>query len=135
MGYVSIKVESYYLERFINICISKKILLWNIKRKKSSILYANISIKDYKKLKSIARKTKSIIKIEEKKGIPFIIHKYRRRKIFVSLLILVIIALIVTSNFIWNIEVSGNTKISEDAYLKIQKNNIEEKILELEKRK
>ena len=50
-GYVNIKVESYFIERFINICISKKILLWNIKRSKSSILYANISIRDYKKLR------------------------------------------------------------------------------------
>ena len=33
IGYVNIKVESYFLERFINICISKKIFLWNIKRK------------------------------------------------------------------------------------------------------
>ena len=75
MGYVNIKVESYFIERFINICISKKIFLWNIKRKKSTILYANISIKDYKRLKEIVRKTKSKVKIENKKGLPFIIHK------------------------------------------------------------
>ena len=104
IGYVNIKVESYFLERFINICISKKILLWNIKRQKSSILYANISIRDYKKLKQIAKKTKSKIKIENKKGLPFILHKYRKRKIFLGFLALIILGLIITSNFIWNIE-------------------------------
>ena len=114
IGYVNIKVESYFLERFINICISKNILLWNIKRKKSSILYANISIKDYKKLKQIAKKTKSKIKIENKKGLPFILHKYRKRKIFLGLLIIIILGLIATSNFIWNIEIRGNTEISKD---------------------
>ena len=113
LGYVSINVESYYIERFINICISKKILLWNIKREKSSLLYANISIYNYKKLKSIAKKTKSKVKIQGKKGLPFIIHKYRKRKIFVSLLLVVIAVLIITSNFIWNIEIRGNIKISE----------------------
>ena len=111
-GYVCIKVESYYLERFINICISKKIFLWNIKRKKSSILYTCIGISDFKKLKSIAKKTKSIIKIESKKGLPFIFHKYRKRKIFLFFLIIVIIFLIITSNYIWNIEIKGNEKIS-----------------------
>ena len=75
IGYVNIKVEGYFLERFINICISKKILLWNIKRKKASLLYANISVSDYKKLKEIARKTKTRVKIESKKGIPFILHR------------------------------------------------------------
>ena len=113
IGYVNIKVESYFLERFINICISKKIFLWNIKRKKSSLLYANISISDYKKLKQIAKKTKARVKIQAKKGLPFILHRYRKRKIFLGLLILVIIALVVTSNFIWNIDITGNVKISE----------------------
>ena len=94
IGYVNIKVESYFLERFINICISKKIFLWNVKRKKSTILYANISIKDYKRLKEITKKTKSRVKIESKKGLPFLLHKYRKRKIFLGFFILVLIGLI-----------------------------------------
>ncbi|MBQ3145493.1 MAG: sporulation protein YqfD [Clostridia bacterium] len=122
IGYVNIKVESYYLERFINICISKKIFLWNIKRNKSSLLYASISIRDYKKLKQIAKKTKSRIKIQSKKGIPFVLHKYRKRKIFLGLLILVIIGLIITSNFIWNIEIEGNTNISKEEIIEELKN-------------
>ena len=114
IGYVNIKVESYFLERFINICISKNILLWNIKRKKSTVLYANLSIRDYKKLRAISKKTKSKIKIESKKGLPFILHKYRKRKIFLGLLILIVLGLIITSNFIWNIEVKGNVEISSE---------------------
>ena len=82
IGYVNIKVESYFLERFINICISKKIFLWNIKRKKSTILYANISIKDYKRLKEITRKTKSRVKIESKKGLPFYYINIEKEKYF-----------------------------------------------------
>lgn len=113
-GYVNIKVESYFLERFINICISKKIFLWNMKRKKSTILYANISIKDYRRLKEIVKKTKSKVKIENKKGLPFIFHKYRKRKIFIAFFILIIVSLIATSNFIWNIEVKGNISISKE---------------------
>lgn len=113
-GYVNIKVESFFLERFINICVSKKIFLWNIKRRKSTILYANISIKDYKRLKEIAKKTKSKVKIKNKKGLPFIFHKYRKRKIFIAFFILIITGLIATSNFIWNIEVKGNNQISKE---------------------
>ena len=112
-GFVNIKVESYFIERFINICISKKILLWKMKRNKSTILYANISVRDYKRIRQIAKKTKSIINIESKKGLPFVLHKYRRRKIFLILLIMVFAGLTVTSNFIWNIEVKGNVNINE----------------------
>lgn len=113
-GYVNIKVEGYFIERFINICVSKNILLWNMKREKGTILYANISIKDYKRLKQISRKTKSRISIINKKGVPFILHKYRKRKIFIIFLILIFMGLIITSNFVWNIEVTGNSNISEE---------------------
>ena len=57
-GYVKIKVEGFFIERFINMCISKKILLMNIEREKSTIMYANVGVDDYKKLKQIAKKTK-----------------------------------------------------------------------------
>ena len=76
LGYVNISVEGYFIERFINICISKNILLWNLKRKKSSFLYTNIGIKDFKKIKQIAKTTKCRVKIESKKGLPFLLHKY-----------------------------------------------------------
>ena len=123
IGYVNIKVESYFLERFINICISKNILLWNIKRKKSTILYANISIKDYKRLKEVVRKTKSKVNIESKKGLPFIFHKYRKRKIFIGFFILILIGLITTSNFIWNIEVKGNTNVNKEEIIEALNQN------------
>ena len=122
-GYINIKVESFFLERFINICISKKILLWNIKRKKSTILYANIRIKDYKRIKEIAKKTKSKIKIENKKGLPFLLYKYRKRKIFLGLFIIVIIGLIATSNFIWNIEITGNINIGTQELIEVLNKN------------
>lgn len=116
-GCVKIKVEGLFLERFINICVSKKILLMDIKREKSTIMYANVGIADYKKLKQVARKTKSKIKIQRKKGLPFTIKKYRKRKIFGILFVVIIALLIVSSNYIWNIEISGNVKITNQEIL------------------
>lgn len=123
VGYVKISVEGYFIERFMNICISKKILLWNIKREKSTYLYANIGIKDFKKLKEIAKKTKCRINIKEKKGLPFILNKHKKRKIFLILLILFIITLFSLSNFIWNIEVIGIENIPENEIIEILKEN------------
>lgn len=125
LGYVSISVEGYFIERFINICISKKILLWNLKRKKSSFLYANIGIRDFNKMKEIARITKCRIKIERKKGFPFLLNRYKKRKIFLFLLIFVLLVIFGISNFIWNIEISGNEKISsEELQMQIEENGL-----------
>lgn len=111
LGYVNISIEGYFIERFINICISKNILLWNLKRKKSSILYTNIGMKDFKKIKEIAKTTKCRVKIEGKKGLPFILYKYKKRKIFFILLIIILLIIFGLSNFVWNIEVIGNNSI------------------------
>ena len=117
-GYVKIKVEGFYIERFINMCISKKILLMNIEREKSTIMYANVGLADYRRLRQIAKKTKSKIKIQGKKGLPFTAHKYRKRKIFAVLFFIVIAIILISSNYIWNIEIMGNTNISTEEILK-----------------
>ena len=121
MGYVNISVEGYFTERFINICISKKILLWNIKRKKSTFLSTNIGIKDFKKLNNIAKQTKCKIKIKGKKGLPFIFNRYRKRKIFAIFLCLIIFIVLFLSNFIWNIDIVGNEKIKSEEILETLK--------------
>ena len=118
-GFVDIVVEGYYIERFINICNNKKIFLWNLKRDKDTILYARVSIKDFKKLKNVCKKSQCKMKINRKKGVPFILNKYKKRKIFVGLLIFIIVGIIALSNFIWNIEVTGNDKIERDEILKV----------------
>ena len=118
LGYVNIEVEGYFIERFINICNSKKIFLWNMKRKHSTIIRVNIGIRDFKRIKEIAKKTKCRVKIQKKRGVPFILHKYKKRKIFAIFFILLIIAVIALSNFIWNIEVTGNNKISAEEIIK-----------------
>lgn len=113
-GYVNIRVEGFFIERFINMCISKEILLMDIQREKSTIMYANVRLSEYKKLRQIAKKTKSKIKIKTKKGLPFTAHKYRKRKVFGALFLAVIIAMIISSNYIWNIEIIGNVNISQE---------------------
>ena len=117
LGYATISVEGYFIERFINICISKNILLWNMKRKKSSFLFANIAIKDFKKIKQIAKTTKCHVKIEKKKGIPFLLHRYKKRKIFIGLLIAITLIIFGLSNFVWNIEITGENNISKEELL------------------
>lgn len=118
LGYVNISIEGYFIERFINICISKGILLWNLKRKKSSFLYANIGMREFKKIKEIAKLTKCRVKIERKKGLPFILHRYKKRKLFFASLIVVILFIFGMSNFVWNIEITGNNIIPKEEIMK-----------------
>ena len=112
IGYIRINVEGFYIEKFINICRQNEIFLWGIKREKASIMHTNISIKNFKEIKQVAKKTNCRIHIERKKGMPFLLDRYKKRKIFAVGLIAVFIIIFGASNFVWNIDVVGNNKIA-----------------------
>ena len=105
IGYIRISIEGYYIERFINICRNNKIAIWKLKRDKNVKLELNVGIRDLRKLKKILKQTQCKMKILRKRGLPFLFNKYRKRKIFFAFLLLIIILLAITSNFVWNIEV------------------------------
>lgn len=106
IGYVRIEVEGYYIERFINICTNKKILIWNLKREKGVKLYLNIGINDFKKLSAIARKTNCKVKILRKRGVPFLLNRYKKRKLFAIFLILILALIFTSSRYVWNVDIS-----------------------------
>ena len=117
LGYLNIEVEGIFVERFINICKSKGIFLWNIKMEKGVLLYANIGIRDYRNIRTIAKKTGTRIKIKKKCGIPFILNRYKKRRVFAGILAIAAIFIAVMANFVWNIEISGNENISKEEIL------------------
>ena len=122
LGYMRVEVEGFYIERFINICKSKKIPIWNLRREKGVKLYLNIGIKDFRKLSAVSRKTKCKVKIKRKRGIPFILNKYRKRKLFLVLLMVLFCVIYISSKYVWNIEY----EVENDELLENIENDIEE---------
>lgn len=112
-GYINIIVEGFFIERFINICSNKGINIWNIKMKKSSLMSANVSIKDFKRIRPIAKKTKCRVKIKKKAGLAFLANKYKKRKVFAISLLLVVIFILFVSMFVWNIEIIASEGMSK----------------------
>lgn len=105
MGYLGVTIQGYYIERFINLCRSNKIAIWHLKREKEIQLDFRVGIHDFKLLREIAKKTKCKIKITSKRGLPFVLHRYKKRKIFFLLLIVMIILTMLSSNFVWNVDI------------------------------
>lgn len=120
-GYVNIEVEGFFVERFINICFQKKIFLWKFERSKSTVITARIAIKDFKKLRNIAKKTKCKISLKEKKGLPFILNKYKKRKIFAITLAVIAILIFGLTRYVWNIELLCDGEINETEILELLK--------------
>ena len=109
--------------------------LWKIKRNRSTILNANIGAGDFKSIVKIAKKHGCKIKIKSKHGMPFFIRKYRKRKIFVILPLIVIVSIFILSKFVWNVEVIGTTKIDKGEIIKgIRRRRLESRNFEKQSR-
>ena len=129
-GYVNIKVEGFFVERFINMCLAQDIFLWNIKYENNVLVKLKISVADFKKIKKIAKKTKSKVKIETKVGLPFFLYHYRKRKIFLILACIVFLLIFILTRFVWNIEITGTKNISvEELRAVLKEEGIKEGIL------
>ncbi len=125
LGYVIIVVEGYFLEKFINICTHRQIRLWNVKWNSSSKLTMKISIKDFRMLRPVAKKSRCRVHINRKKGLPFLIYKYKNRKAFIIGSAVCIITFFIISSFIWDVSVTGNDKVSTEVILeKLYENGI-----------
>ena len=119
VGFVNISVEGFFIERFINICRDRKIILNNLCIQNNTYLKVRIPKDDFVQIKNIAQKTKCKVKIERKVGLPFIINKYRKRKIFLIAIILIAIFIFIITKFVWNIEVVGNNTIPKEEIIEL----------------
>lgn len=123
IGYAEIEIEGYYIERFINTCLNRGILLWGINRKLTTVLVANVSLEEFEKLEEIAKKNQCIVSVKDKKGLPILWKKYKKRKAFVISLVVLLLNLLILSRFVWNIEIIGNDKIDSNEILQEVKAN------------
>lgn len=115
-GYVTIKVWGYSPERFMNLCSNHNILLWNVIHH-ADYYVMNISIGGFFQLRPIARKTRTKVVIIQKYGLPFFMHKIRKRSIFMVGVLGCFLFLLCMSNYIWSIELVGNTAITYEEML------------------
>jgi similar to stage IV sporulation protein len=115
-GYLRIKVWGFSPERFMNLCSAHNILLWDIKHDQS-IFEMCISLKGFYKLRPIARKTGTKVAILKRVGLPFFVPKILSKKVFLLGLFLSIAFWIVSTFFVWKIELSGNLRITDDLFM------------------
>ncbi len=116
-GYVYVHLSGYAPERFLNLCGNHNILIWNLKPVEDGYEFF-ISVKGYKDLKPLLKKTKTKARILERYGAPFALLRYRKRKLFLIGFICFAAFLYYFSGFIWSIEVNGNSYLSEETIIR-----------------
>lgn len=119
-GYLRIRITGYSTERFLNLCSNKHIYLWGLEHKNHGYEMC-ISIKEFRKLKSILKKTGTKVSIVERFGLPFFLHRYRKRKLFFLGSLLCVSMIYVLTLFIWDIRINGNFTITDETMVEFLK--------------
>lgn len=115
-GYVRVYLWGFSPERFMNLCNNHGIELWNVEPAGEGYEF-NMHIKGFLGCKDFLRKTKTRVVIRNKLGLPFLLFKYRKRKLFFAGLLGCFLALFIATRFIWAFEISGNRQFTEDMFL------------------
>ena len=115
-GFLRIRVWGYSPERFMNLCGSRGIRLWDITRREADyVMY--ISLPGFFRLRPIVRKTGTRVSVLKRCGLPFLVRRMRKRKVFVMGFPACLAFLLIMSRFIWAIDLEGNRAVTDDMLL------------------
>ncbi len=112
-GYLRIRISGLAVERFMNLCGNKNLLLWEVSRY-DGYLEMFISLQAFRQLRPIVRKTHIKVVILQRVGLPFFMSNLNRRKVFLFGGIFAVWFWQVSGNFVWQIEISGNYQITTE---------------------
>ncbi len=116
-GYVILSLTGPMVTRFLNQCISQKLLFWNVKRVEDSVLVC-VSRSSLGKIKDISKKTNTKIEIVKRCGLPYLFKKYKKRSVFLFAFLISLIMLYVMSLFLWDITIEGNESYKKEEIMK-----------------
>ena len=120
-GTIIVEVEGFFIERFINLCKIQNIDIQDIRYITAGLITFKTASNNMGKIKKIADKTKCRAKVKKKKGIYFILFKYKKRRLFFYLFLVLILFVIILSTYIFEIDITGNKRISDSQILDVLK--------------
>ncbi len=111
-GEVRIRVRGASIERFLNACARGGIGLRRTCRMDFGELHATVSVRDFRRLRPVIRRTGCRVHILARHGAPFVLHRLRRRYVlFAGFAALGVLFWALTS-FVWVVEIHAQPGIS-----------------------
>lgn len=120
LGYVRFSIEGEFPERLLNQLAANSVSGWGYDRRNGT-LTACISANDYLKIHRIKSKNRVKTRVLERRGLPFLLKRYRLRAGFLIGLVFCLFSLFYLSSFVWNVKVVGNSKLTDKEVLTVCK--------------
>lgn len=115
-GFVELKVEGVVPEKLINLAYLNGIEFWDVRQKKGSLSFC-LLVRDFKRLRPLARAARCRVRIRRRRGLPFFLRRVKGRKILLAGVFAFLGLLIYLSTFIWFVEVAGLKNVPREKVL------------------
>lgn len=112
-GYVDFSVLGKYPERFMNSAFKSGVQIWSQKTSGGK-LSGRMYVCDYKRSREKARKTGVRLKVIKRHGLPFFIHKNKKRAGLLAGSAVFFAVIVIMSSFVWTINIEGVTMVSQN---------------------
>lgn len=111
-GTITVQFQSKDIERIINVLCTHGIVINNIKRNSINVITFDTSFNNYYKIKDLASRTNSKIKIINRRGMILLKIKVKKRISMVIGIFLFIGIISYLSNYIWGIDITTEKNIA-----------------------
>ena len=117
-GKLTVRADGLFTERLINICMHRGLTVCDVKKPGKNRVIFCTDVDSYKQIRTPARRTKSHVRIIKRSGLPFILKRFRHRKLALGGVAVLCAMLVYCSTHIMGITVFGNTRIDTDTILR-----------------
>lgn len=112
---VRIDVKGNAKERYLNMCRARHFPVWDVTSdKKNDVITMCMNREDFLESKSAIRKTGVKVSVKEKSGLPFLLKKINKRRVFVAGALLGVFFLFIMMRSIWAFQFEGTKRITDE---------------------
>ena len=115
-GYLRVRLRGFSPERFLNLCMAKQIVIWDLRYQEDSYQFL-ITVRDFRRVRPLVHKAQVRLRILGRYGLPFFLYRNRQRKLYAMGVGAFFLVLLVMSQFIWDITIEGNYRFTDDMLL------------------
>ena len=110
-GYVIFSIMGSYPERFVNTMICSGVNVWGV-RSRNGVVYCCARASDYRFIKKLRHRTGSKIRVQRKRGLPFLLNRNKERVGLLLGVFCFIAVFKILSMFVWNVDLYGFENMS-----------------------
>lgn len=117
-GYVRVAVRGVHPERVLNACAEAGIPVQEAEPAEDYLLRVTVPERRFARVRELAEHCQCTAEAEARGGAPKLLRRARRHRLLLGLLAVCIAAVLASSLFVWDVEVTGNETVSTGTILR-----------------